>query len=67
MQNRTKQTSTNKTTITIIICIVVTAFALSYAAGERKNALMVQYAAENDCAWQYNGTWYGDDRDYTCK
>lgn len=26
-----------------------------------------QYAEANNCTWVYQGTAYGDDRDYTCK
>lgn len=25
------------------------------------------YAEAHDCAWTWQGTWYGDDRDYICK
>lgn len=25
------------------------------------------YAIANDCSWTYQGTAYGDDRDYVCK
>lgn len=26
-----------------------------------------QYATANNCEWSWNGTAYGDDRDYICK
>lgn len=26
-----------------------------------------QYAIQNECSWVYQGTAYGDDRDYICK
>lgn len=26
-----------------------------------------EYAIANDCTWTYQGTMYGDDRDYICK
>lgn len=26
-----------------------------------------EYALANNCVWSWNGTAYGDDRDYVCK
>ena len=67
MQHYTKQKPSNKSLTINVACIVVAAFSLAFAIGERTNANMVQYAAQNDCEWVYHGTMYGDDRDQTCK
>ena len=61
------KTTTKSSTLTISICIVITALSVAFAIGERTNAQMDVYAAQNDCEWVYQGTWYGDDRDYICK
>lgn len=65
MQQTTK-TKNQPNTITLIICIIITALAVAYAIGQREHANMVQYAAANNCTWHATGTMYGDDRDYVC-
>lgn len=34
---------------------------------DRRVKRMDAYARANNCTWVYNGTMYGDNRDYTCK
>lgn len=53
------------------IVIGVLACAVIVLAGvivnmKRANDLR-NYAIQNDCTWTYQGTMYGDDRDYICK
>ena len=68
MYRPAKQTQQNKRSLTInVVCIVVAALSLAFAIGEHRTAQMTAYAAQNDCEWVYQGTWYGDDRDYICK
>lgn len=69
MRHYTKQTQPkNNISLTIsIVCAIVAVFAVSFGIGEHRNAQMTAYAAQNDCEWVYQGTWYGDDRDYICK
>lgn len=66
MQHTTK-TKNQSNTIILTICIIITAFAIAFAIGERRNANMVQYATANNCEWHATGTMYGDNRDYICK
>lgn len=66
MQHRAKQTPQNNNSI-LIISMIAAAIAIAFAIGEHRRANMVQYAANNNCSWHYNGTAYGDNRDYTCK
>lgn len=60
------KTSNRSLTINIILALVAV-FSVAYAIGEHRTANMVAYAAQNDCEWVYQGTWYGDNRDYVCK
>ncbi len=53
------------------IVIGVLACAVIVLAGvivniKRANDLR-SYAVQNNCTWTYQGTMYGDDRDYICK
>lgn len=41
--------------------------AVVYAINTHRAAQLASYAAANNCTWSYNGTAYGDSRDYTCK
>lgn len=41
--------------------------AVVYAINTHRAAQLASYAATNNCTWHYNGTAYGDNRDYTCK
>lgn len=66
MRNNSKQTQPKNNIILVAVCLVVTMAALIYAQGQRQQANMAKYAATNNCEWQYNGTFYWDDRDYTC-
>lgn len=54
-------------TIAFVALAVASLFALAMHTADRKAANMNNYAAAHDCQWQDNGTFYGDDRDYTCK
>lgn len=59
---------TNSSQPTIaVVAIIIALVAVAFAIGQYRTARMVAYAAENGCTWQYNGTAYGDNRDYTCK
>ena len=53
------------------IIIVVLAVVVIVLAGLVKNVHMennmIKYAAANNCTWTWQGTMYGDDRDYICK
>lgn len=59
---------TNSSQPTIaVVAIIIALVAVAFAIGQYRTARMATYAAENRCTWQYNGTAYGDNRDYTCK
>jgi len=67
MRNNQKQTQPkNNSIILVAVCLFIAAAALIYAQGQREEANMAKYAAANNCEWQFNGTYYWDDRDYTC-
>ena len=69
MRHYTKQTpvKNNRSLTFNLLCAAVAVFAVAFAIGEHRTAQMTAYAAQNDCEWVYQGTWYGDDRDYICK
>lgn len=65
--NRTqKQTQQNDRLVTII-SLAVALVAVVYAINTHRAAQLASYATTNNCTWHYNGTAYGDNRDYTCK
>lgn len=61
-----KTTKTTTLTINVILALVAV-FAVAFGIGEHRNAQMTAYAAQNNCEWVYQGTMYGDNRDYICK
>lgn len=68
MRHYQKQTQPKNSNLTIVfVAMLLAGFSLVYAQGQRQEANMAKYAAANNCTWQYNGTFYWDDRDYTCK
>lgn len=69
MQQYKKQ-KPNQNKLTLISVIGLSLFLLAtiqYVITERRITNMHLYAIENNCKWQYNGSLYTDDRDYTCK
>lgn len=65
--SKTKTVRKNNNIILVFVCMAIALVSLVYAQGQRQEANMAKYAAANNCEWQYNGTFYWDDRDYTCK
>lgn len=61
-----KPAQKNNQAFLVFICMAIAALSLVYAHGQRQQANMAKYAAANNCEWRYNGTFYWDDRDYTC-
>ena len=61
-----KQTHQNNRLVTII-SLAIAFMAVVYAINTHRAAQLASYAAANNCTWHYNGTAYGDNRDYTCK
>lgn len=51
----------------IIITSLLAIFTIVIFGAIHRNAQMARYALNNGCTWQYQGTFYGDDRDYICK
>lgn len=47
--------------------ILTIAVMLVAGASEKKANELHEYATANNCTWVYQGTAYGDDRDYICK
>lgn len=63
---KTKTAPKNNNVILVFVCMAIALVSLIYAQGQRQEANMAKYAAANNCEWKYNGTFYWDDRDYTC-
>lgn len=57
----------NNSALLVFISMAVATLAVFYAMGQHQQANMARYAQVNNCEWHYNGTFYWDDRDYTCK
>lgn len=52
----------------ILAVVALVGCATFYVAYQIKSASdLHEYAIANNCTWQYQGTMYGDDRDYICK
>lgn len=66
MNKAQKQTQQNNRLVTII-SLIVALVAVVYAINTHRAAQLASYAATNNCTWHYNGTAYGDNRDYICK
>lgn len=56
----------NKNIIIAILAGAVVVLAGVIVNIKRANDLR-EYALANNCTWTYQGTAYGDDRDYVCK
>lgn len=71
MRNNTKQkgssTLVNLVLVSLVLLLVWSIFLSIMGAAQRRQASMDNFAATHNCQWQDNGTFYGDDRDYTCK
>lgn len=68
MRHYQKQTQQkNDNSLTIIVCVLVAFAGVAFGLGQRETLQMERYAATNNCTWVFNGTYYWDDRDYTCK
>ena len=65
--NRTKKQTQQNNRLVTIISLAVALVAVVYAINTHRAAQLASYAAANNCTWSYNGTAYGDSRDYTCK
>lgn len=48
-----------------LVCVIV--LLLGAVFGLKRQLRMQNYAIANDCTWTWNGSYYGDDRDYVCK
>lgn len=53
--------------IMIVVLIVIAAFMAAEIIGMKRAENLRNYAIANDCTWTWQGTAYGDDRDYVCK
>ncbi len=53
----------------VIIGIAVAIASVATYIGVQMNRAnnLHEYALANNCIWQYQGTMYGDNRDYICK
>lgn len=49
------------------IAVLAGMLLLGVMINRERDAQFERYALANDCEWVYQGTAYGDDRDYICK
>lgn len=57
----------NNSAIVYFICAFLVFAAFMYAQGVTRELQMYKYAIQNNCNWHYNGSYYLDNRDYTCR
>lgn len=53
--------------IVIAVLIVAVVIMLGVIRSLKQAYSLREYAITNNCTWQWQGTVYGDDRDYVCK
>lgn len=53
--------------ISIIAAIFVGMLLLGVGINLKRANDLRNYAIANNCTWQHQGTYYGDNRDYICK
>lgn len=58
-------TKTTKIVIAVIAGVIV--LALGVGLNLKRAFDLRNYAIANNCEWVWQGTWYGDDRDYICE
>lgn len=58
-------TKTTKIVIAVVAGVIV--LALGVGLNLKRAFDLRDYAIANNCEWTWQGTWYGDDRDYICK
>lgn len=61
-----KKRATKKDLVIVILAMVV-ALLLGAALSLKAAYDLRVYAIANDCEWIWQGTHYGDDRDYICR
>lgn len=57
----------NLKNIVIVLLVVAVVVMLGVIRSLRQAYSLREYAIANDCTWTWQGTAYGDDRDYVCK
>lgn len=58
---------TKRISIVVAVLVVLGLVALVVIVNLKRAFDLHEYAIANDCAWTWQGTAYGDDRDYMCK
>lgn len=53
--------------IAIVIMAAIIVLLLGVLINLKRAYDLRQYAIANNCTWSWQGTYYGDDRDYICK
>lgn len=57
----------NNKKVAIVVFVIIAAVTLGVIANLKRAWNLHEYAVANDCTWSWQGTSYGDDRDYVCK
>lgn len=57
----------HKKSIIIAVLLAIIAILVCSIVNIKKAYSLREYSIQNDCTWTWNGTIYGDDRDYICK
>lgn len=58
---------TKRISIVVAVLVVLGLVALVVIVNLKRAFDLHEYAIANDCTWTWQGTAYGDDRDYMCK
>lgn len=53
--------------IAIAILMLIVVLLLGVILNLKRANNLREYAIANNCEWVYQGTYYGDDRDYICR
>ena len=64
--NNMEKQKDNKVAIVGVIVLTVM-LLLGVIINRERDAQFEQYALANDCEWVWQGTSYGDDRDFVCR
>lgn len=62
-----KETNMKIKNIAIVLLTVAVAGLLGVVISLKRAYSLREYAIANNCEWTWQGTTYGDDRDYICK
>lgn len=66
-RRRATNNNNNVKNFAIVILVITVGLLLGVIMNLKRANDLHQYALVNDCKWSWQGTNYGDSRDYICK